>query len=221
MGFGGFHQFPLRFGGGPPTLMLVYDGINQALGTAYDTTDASNVTAETESEARLIHELWRVNERSQNAFDPIRMTDTLERWESILGLPRRFGATLAMRRAAVEAKLATLSEPTRENVYTVCETALGSAFVGVEYTAIPESTVRSPANGWDDWWWCDISHVLVRADNSALSSGVFKGLRDSLLGILYDFLPDYVTVDVGVYDSTSSRDFRLDEPDLDLETFSI
>jgi hypothetical protein len=221
MPFGRFGSFPFRFGGGAPLARTIYESINSSLGTAYDTSETSTVTAETSAEARLIAACWHANERASNQYDPYRTTDYLERWESIFGLGVTPTDTIGVRRGRVAAKLTALCNPTEDTVFTVCNEALGDAFVGVEYTTIDDANMLWPGNGNPDDWESTTAHIVVRVERPvSWSAKLFDQTVGSTIKILYSFLPDWATVDWAMNSSTGNEGFILDDDqNLDVETF--
>jgi uncharacterized protein YmfQ (DUF2313 family) len=221
MPFGRFGSFPFRMGGGKPLARTIYESLNRELGTGYDTSEESTVTAETAAEARCLAIAWRQNERASFQHDPNRVTDFLARWETIFGLKPKATDSLSTRRAQVAAKWATMMNPDPAGVYTVCSVALGSLLVAVEYTPLANSVQHWPGNGYPEHWHSTTAHILVRVTQpTTTTDGTFLAKMTSLMALLDDFLPDCVTCDWGVWDSDGDRGFRLDERNLNWETFS-
>ena len=52
MAYGARYSYPRRYGGGKSTQQAIYESLNISLGTAFDTSDGSTVTAETSADAR-------------------------------------------------------------------------------------------------------------------------------------------------------------------------
>jgi|WetSurMetagenome_2_1015567.scaffolds.fasta_scaffold01366_13 hypothetical protein len=208
-------------GGGVPLAREIYDSLNTALGTGYDTSVESTVTAETSAEARLIAACWHANERATNQFDPWRMVDFLSRWETILGIPPRRYDTNLIRRSRVAAKFAAICDPTNQSLYTLCSNALGSAFVDIEYTDIVGSTMMWPGNGFPLEWYSTTAHIVVRVIHPPTMTDIqFESSVGYLMQMLYDFLPDWATVDWAMVSSSGTEGFILDDDhNLDTETF--
>ncbi len=221
MPFGRFGSFPFRLGGGEPLSRKLYRDLNGAIGTAYDTSSSSTVTAETAAEARAIAAAWRANERAANQLDSDRMTDFVSRWESILRLTPSSSDTLTTRRARVKAKRSALGSPDRSAINTVCLSALGNFFVQTEYVPLELALQRWPGNGFPDDNYSTTSHILVRVHHPAGTyDGPFLAACNGLVAILRDFIADWATVDWGILNSAGSNGFLLDDPhNLDMETF--
>jgi hypothetical protein len=216
--FGGFSPFPLRFGGGKRRLEVLYDSLNQSLGSGYDTSDSSNVTAETMAEARALDAVYSGNVRMALQTDPRRMTDFLPRWEAIFDVhPHRTDSDNA-RRAVQQAKFLALAGPQLLEDAVVALT--GASFIGIEFTALTDAVPRWPVNGFPNNWTSNVAHIVIRvrfAPNQ--TNGDFWRMRMNLVKFINDFLPAWTTFDIGIRDSHGTDCFYLDEPDLDLETF--
>jgi hypothetical protein len=217
--FGG--QIPLRLGGGESLSLKLYRDLNAKLGTAYDTTEDSTVTAETAAEARILAAAWHANERAANQLDPDRMTDFVGRWETFLDLSRSDSDTIAIRRARIKAKLGAVGSPTRDAVSTICESALGSAFVGLEAVDLDSAIQRWPGNGYSTDHYSTTAHLTVRTVRpSGMANGAFLSTCSALTRILRDFIPDYATATWATLNSGGSNGFLLDDSNnLDAETF--
>lgn len=102
--FGGYSPGAERYGGAVPTLQRVLESLNQNRGSAYDTSNTSNVWVENMAIARGVAALWEQNERLSYQNDPYRMGPTLARWEAILGLSPLPTDTPIDRRIRVQAR---------------------------------------------------------------------------------------------------------------------
>lgn len=219
--FGGMSPLPLRLGGGSHRrLEAIYNSINQALGTAYDISDDSNVTAETMAEARLIEWLWSSNQRLANQMDPPRMTDFLPRWEGILGVPPRRGDTDQTRRSHVAAKLAASGNPNEQGVNEVVSALLGALLLAVEYTPLASANTHWAGTGEPTLWSSSVAHILVRVTKPTnMADQDFFVTMASVITALDDFAPAWSTFDWGVFAVNGLRGFYFDEHNLDVETF--
>ena len=102
--FGGFAPGAERYGGATPTLQRVLESLNANRGSAYNTTNTSTVWVENMAIARAITDFWDQNQRLSYQNDPFRMTVTLARWETILGLSPLPTDTPIERRARVQSR---------------------------------------------------------------------------------------------------------------------
>jgi hypothetical protein len=218
MRLGGFAHLPVRLGGGEPRVETIYNSLNQARGTAYDTTDESNVTAETLAQARAIDAAWGANERMSLQTDPRRMSDFLSRWEKILRLHPGPDDTVVARRSAVQVKfLAWIGPAGLEDL--VAEIA-GDSFIGIELTALADSVPRWPPNGYPNNFTSNCAHILVRVRFGANQTmAEFWDMRARLSRTLADFLPAHMTFDIGTYRVGGGTGFFLDERNLNYSTF--
>lgn len=222
MAFGRFGTFPFRFGGVKPLARVIYDDINRALGTGFDISEDSTVTAETSAEARIIAAAWHANERAANQYDPDRMTDFLPRWEAIFGLTASVDDTLLSRRNRVKAKFIATGDPNEVTLYNFCQQGLGPVFHDVVYTDTFQATMRWPGNGGtDDDWYSTTAHILIQVTRPVgMAEPTFWATCDGFLPLLRDFLPDWTTISWGTLAVNGTEGFYLDEPNLDSETFA-
>lgn len=224
MRIGGLSPFPIRLGGGPSTTEVVYRSLNDQLGTAYDTSDESTVTAETMSEARAIAAAWSANRRLSYQWDPRRLTDMLSRWERIFGVVPLPTDSEEDRRNRLVPKFLALAAPIYATIWDACSNILGDAFISVEYTTAAQAHSQWPgstpavANGWTS----SLAHILVRCANYA-DIGMTWQQELTLIGqcraTLNDMLPADVTFDFAGYNSLGQNNFLLDEPNLDWLSF--
>lgn len=221
MKLGGFSPLPWKLGGGVPRLKVLYDSLNQSLGTAYDTSDASNVTAETMAEARALHAVWSSNRRLALQTDPNRMTDFMARWEKILDLHPNPTASDVVRRRAIAAKVLAWIGPS--SLDDVVAAIAGASFIGIEYTPLADDQARWPENGYPNSWTSNTAHIIVRVKISANQTmAEFWDMRATLTHTLNDLLPVYTTFDIATFRPDGvSRGFFLDERNLNYETFRV
>jgi hypothetical protein len=221
MKLGRFASLPFRLGGGEPLSRKIYRGLNAQMGTAYDTSEESTVTAETSAEARLIAAAWHANERAANQLDFERVTDFVPRWEAILNLHPSHSDSMASRRARIAAKRTAVGTPTELAVATLCDAVLGAVFVGLEFTPLSRAAIEWPGNGYPDTWYSTTAHVLVRVTQPAgVTDADFLGRCNGMIDLLKDFLPDWCTADWAILNSDDEEGFILDDPtNLDTETF--
>lgn len=209
--FGGFTPWPLRFGGGEPNLRALYESLNLSLGPAYDTSDLSNVTAETMAEARALDAVWSANRRMSLQWDPERMTDFMERWETIFGLRPGVSDSIAERRTILQAKFLALIGPSSlEDSVTLL---LGASFVEVVRTSLADAYQRWPENGYPDDWISNTAHILIRvqyANNQ--TEAEFLKLMAKLGLMLDDLLPAWTSWDWGAFNEAGAEGFFLDDP---------
>lgn len=221
-GVGGFSPLPLRLGGGISRVETIYRSLCAGRGTAYDTSDSSNVVPEIMAEARAIEALWSANRRLSLQWDPMRMTDFLGRWEAIFAVKPSKADTLLARRLRLVPKFRALIGPIQSTVADVASSLLGASFIAVEYTDLAHAHTGWPGGSPPDpaAWFSTICHLVIRVKQTG---GQTFAEFVKLLGIaraeLRNLLPVYTTFDFGVFNSGGVGGFLLDERDLDLETF--
>lgn len=217
MKLGGGSPLPWSLGGGIEQVRVIFEALNHARGSLYDTTDGSNVTAQTAAEARSLRAIWSANRRMAHAADPLRIpAELLPRWEKILSLHPAPGATDVERRRAIKAKFITWIGPTTTD--DLCAAILGDSFIAVERTALVDAYQRWPFNGFPDDWISNTAHIVIRVVRGANQSlAEFWNMRARLTQALNDFLPSWTTFDIAI--ESTGNCFRLDEPNLNLETF--
>jgi uncharacterized protein YmfQ (DUF2313 family) len=148
MGYGGYHPFPKKFGGGRPRLRLVHDALNAARGTALDASNSDTVVwVENMAYARAItFDGYGVNDRLGNQRDPDRMTSMLPRWEKILGISPSPTATEKERRDVVKKRRQRFLDATalHSRIQNVMRAELGDVFVQLEYISYANAVINVP-----------------------------------------------------------------------------
>jgi hypothetical protein len=215
-------------GGGEPNVRALYESLNLSLGPAYDTSDLSNVTAETMAEARALDAVYSANRRMALQWDPRRMTDFMSRWETIFGLHPGRNDTIPERRAILDAKfLALIGPATLEDTVVPL---LGDSFVEVIRTTLAEAYQRWPENGFPNDWVSHTAHILIRVQYAAnQTESAFLKLMATLGRVLDDLLPSWCDWEWGTFDEGGIEGFFLDEPiglgpppyNLNYETFDV
>lgn len=227
MGYGARHTYPRRYGGGKSTSQVIYESLNFALGTAFDTTDASTVTAETSADARTIAGLWSANARLANQWDPRRMTDMVPRWEKIMAIRPRTGDSMNRRRARLVARFLALGGDTFGTLDEICEAILGDVFIQLERTPLANANIAWPGGtpAEPTKWASSVAHLLVRVvrpqDLGSITRVEMFARLNELMVFLRDYLASWCTADFGWNANNDTRGFYLDEDNnLDGQTFS-
>lgn len=240
MGYGGYHPYPRRFGGGKPALQTIHESLNAQRGTAYDAMNpATTVWLINHAIARaLTFDGWGTNQRLANQWDPDRMTDMLPRWEQIMRIPVPTGATDSERRAQVKLRWSRFGQSARHaRLQTELANALGPAFVAVEYISPANASIHVPDASYP-WgtvadgapWSSTVARILVRLTKpSGWSEGDFFAAAAKVGAVLDPVLPSGATYDwyrapatgapIVVGGGPSAAGFYLDEPNLDLLVF--
>jgi len=224
--FGGMTPFPLRCGGGVPSLQRIIESLASQLGTAYDTEDTDGVVyLELMAEARCIQAMWSQNARMANQWQARRMTDFLPRWEKIYGLPVFPSDSLVDRRARVGVAQARVGRADGPAVYDVCTTTLGDAFVEIVHTDSSGAVVWTPT-GWPMGshgsinWYSSVAHIAVKVmQPTSMDDAEFYDRTGALMVALDGILPAWVTFDWFRVSSLGDGFFLDDEHNLDNEAF--
>lgn len=198
--YGGMSPSPERYGGGVPRLQRIYEALNAARGTALDTSSSSSVVAvENMAMARVLDAAWEANERLGNQWDPFRMTDTLPRWERIMGLVRYPTDTEVVRRARVAAVFARVGLiPTHQTIIDALTAALGSVFVALHTTALADAVIWWPGGSTnpDAPWYSTVAHLYIETQKTAgMTEADFYAAVGLIAPILDPFVPAWVTWD--------------------------
>lgn len=240
--FGGMSPSPRRMGGAGPNgnrLRVFYDALGRARGDGYDTTQTSNVSAETMATARVIALIWSTNQRLANQWDPFRMTTNLPRWEKILNIVPLPTDSDSARRARIQTIFARTGQaPFTSYIATQLAALLGSFFVAVEYISVANAVITVP-NGTYPFgivsagapWSSTTAHILIR---TKLPTGAKESDFQAAIGLINPFMdavaPAWVTwdfyrpgtVSVAVTGGPSAGGFYLDDAqNLNLEVFDV
>ena len=204
----------------------------EADGTALDGDLTSYNYAEHLAESRCIAYLWDLNTRLANQWDPLRVTDFLPRWETILGIIPPAGATLVSRRAAIATKEAAHGKPgTQQVAGDILRTVLGAIFVGFVNTGSAQAQgfvkggVSVPGgvtlpDGGTVTWSSTIANVMVQTQEVAgMSDAAFYAAVAQIQGYFDCLLPAWVTCD-WFRNGPNGSGFYLDDAfNLDNEAF--
>ncbi len=234
---GGLAPYPERYGAGSKRLERILRALNNARGTAYDTSQTSNVYAENMALARALDAAWSTNQRLANQWDPERITTSLARWEKILGLHPYVTDTDAERRARIADRLLHVGVPkTHQEVYDRLHDVLGAdVFVAVRYIDI-NNAVRFfpgsiPAGPEEDSWYATIAHILVHVQKpDAMTEGEFYEKVKDVHRVMDAIAPAWATWDwyrngeghSGLWAEDAEAGFFLDDDhNLDNQIFDL
>lgn len=197
--------------GQPSPVDTIYKSLNQALGTAYDTSDTSPVTAETKAEARILAATWRNNRRMALQWDPRYMTDFIPRWEAIFGIHPAHGSSDSARRTVLQARFKLLAG--RSSFTDLATSLLGSNLVAIERGDLSNNYLRWPDNGFPNDWISHTAHILVRVQflGGQTEISMLK-LVGAARAVLEDAMPAWCTLDFATFAEDGSSRFILDDP---------
>jgi len=203
--YGGLSPGFERYGGGGDGLTLerVTKSLLAQKGTAFDTATTSPVYVECHAYARAITDAWHTNERLANQWDPLRVTDFLERWEDIFALTPSPSDSLIARRARLATAVARIGKRcTYQAVYDALAAAMGSAFVNITHTDSASANVWTPT-GWpmgshdssgQVTWYSTVAFLAIRLQQvSGVTDEEFYELVGNIHPILDHMLPAWVT----------------------------
>lgn len=125
MRFGLFGRFPLRFGGGRPEAQRIYEAMRDNRGERFGKADDGDENRTLRCAARAIAVAASYQRRGANQSHVSLATDSLPKWERLLGIPRDPRDTDADRRALGTAILAGNGQPTYDQIVTALRSALG------------------------------------------------------------------------------------------------
>lgn len=229
-GFGGFAPAPKTFGNAKRTdLETVHNAVTEAMGTAFATGKGTVAWVENHATARVVLGLYNTAERLGSVNDPARMTETLPRWEKILGLIAG-EQSQNERRARVAAALSLLSAGTAFQVLDDYLTdLLGEMYLGLEFqnpltavTYVPGGgTVPGGGPTFIDGALADpnispfsssLAHIVILLEKPAEMSEIVFYERSSLIyGVVDNLVGAWVKFSV-IRDGVHGKGFFLDEP---------
>lgn len=236
---GGFSPMPKKFGDAKNTdLAQVHGAITEAMGSAFAKERGSFVWVENHATARVVLGMYNSAERLGSVNDPARMTDTLPRWEKILGLPGV--GNPPERRARVAAKLGLISAGTAFQVLDDYLTdLLGEMYLGLEFPDPLTAITRVPGGGtipgggpvFVDGDLADptispysssLAHVAILLEKPAeMSESVFYERASSIYNVIDNLVGAWMRFSV-IRDGVHGRGFFLDEPNnLDNQRFDV
>jgi uncharacterized protein YmfQ (DUF2313 family) len=235
--FGGYSPGAERYGGAVPLLQRVLESLNKARGTAYNTSNTSTVWVENMAIARSIVDVWHQNQRLAYQNDPLRMTTTLARWESILGINPPPSDTPVERRARVAARFLRNGQRVMQ-AYVVdqLQAILGPVFVqiihldpGVDAVSWwPLTPSVDPVNV---PWYSTVAKLMIKTQTPAgWTEAQYQNAVAGIFPLLDDIMPSWATWDyyrdgAGHSSSSWAKDpsagFYLDEQNLNIEVFDI
>jgi uncharacterized protein YmfQ (DUF2313 family) len=225
----------MRGGSGDGTYKRIYDALNQACGTAYDTGTTSNVSIENHAIARAIAEAWDQNRRLSFIHDPWRCAPSiLVRWERVCRLYPLATDTLLDRRRRLAAKLARFGvKPTYQVTYDRMVEALGDVFVTINHVTAAEAVAEWPGGSppEPDKFTSTVCRVLIKAVKpTGWTEGQYYEAKNRANPILDATLPAHMTYFIyrndpshsgGSWATDDGAGFILDTPaNLDNQIFA-
>ena len=228
---GGLAPFPKRFGssqGG--SLEAITKSLVASRGPLFDPNDTTTIAwVESHAIARAIWELYETADRARNQFDPMRMSDFVPRWESILGISPMPSANMNDRRKAIAKRFGALLgglhlgplyallrfySDISATLKTWRTTDTGVISHVYQSIAVPGGVTISA----DGRWGSSIhSLTFICAQPATMAWADFVARMGELEADLYDTLSSWTTYFVVTEASDATLSFSLDEANLDLE----
>lgn len=240
MGYGGYHPYPRRFGGGKPRLQVIHESLNAQRGTALDTSNTDSVVwIEDMALARAINGAWATNERLSHQWDPLRVTDMLPRWEGIMRLVVSPGDTDAARRVALNKQWARFGQLINIGQMSgQLQALLGDVFVAIEFISLANAVIHVPDGTYpfgtsndDAPWYSTVMHMLIRTQvPDGYTEQEYLNIVGPVFPLLDGIMPAFVTwtvyrpgpVSTPVTGGPSAGGFYLDDPhNLNWEVFDV
>ena len=233
--YGKYAPQPERYGGANtrPLVQVLHEALNRARGTAYDTTENSDVSAENFAFARALWDVWETNRRLSYQNDPYRMSGAcLARWERILSIPVDPEDTEIERRDRVRERFQRIGQvPKPQSIRDLLRQKLGAIFVDLHHISVTEAVIRWPGGTEDPNapWYSTVAHIAVQLRKPAnYGEQAFYAAAAKVFSILDPVLAARLTWDwyrngdghTGEWPTDPEAGFFLDdEHNLDNEIF--
>jgi hypothetical protein len=200
---GGFNPSPRRTGASGGSLYeVILESLTEGMGPAFTDDPNSYAYAESFAAARAIRDVFSASQRLAYQWDPLRMTDFLGRWEVILGLVPRTGATDPERRQNVATKLALMGVgATIQTTIDLLRALIPSIFVQINYstaatgrvTLIGGGTLPGGVVAFDDPFASSVAYIDVEVIQVAgMGDKTFYDTAALIHPALDSFLPAWV-----------------------------
>lgn len=216
LGLGWTNPFPLQIGGGTSFIEeernAILDEVQAKIGLSR-ATDTENY-AESLADAQAVAIIWHTNNRLRKQAIPEFMLENLVVWEESTGLRPTDTALMPTRRRVLAAKLRGQINNALSDIVAVAQKILGDNFVKLELVA--------PVNAVSYWpgvnpgppgyeWVSNFAHIAIRMTKDNLTNAEFDGLRTDLFLHFNDFLPAWMTYEVGVGPATGDAQFVVNQ----------
>lgn len=228
---GGFNPSPRRTGASEGTAYeVLLQSLIEGMGSAFSDDADAFTYAESLAEARVLRDVISATQRLAYQWHPERMTDFLGRWEDILGLVPRNGATQNERRRNVATKLALQGTmPTIAATTDLMLAVIPTIFVRINYSTPQTGRVTLPGGGAlpggvtaaDGPWSSSVAYIdVLVAQPVGMTDQEFYGLAGLIHPLLDSFLPAWTDFDWSRELGHTGGGFYLDDPlNLDNEHF--
>lgn len=222
--FGWQSPFPLRLGGNAhKSVQDAYESINSNIGTALSTEDMSATDAENKAFARALGSADRAIERFANQSNPAKLTNMLERWESILVLRPSVNDTPYSRRHRVAACLLSNYNAGIDGLSRIAGESFAPWKTRLQFTSIEDAQVYWPGGTPNATypWYSTAARIVVEFIRPKNSSDAERDLRvDACKAVLDEYAAAWATFDTSeTAADVDSYGFTLDYPNLDVSCF--
>jgi uncharacterized protein YmfQ (DUF2313 family) len=194
---GGSASMPATVGGDDDVVDAILEGLNAAHGTAYDTSESSNVYVENAAYADAIAGIYDTNQRIANQADPQRMTSMLPRWERIMKIAPSDGATMPERRREVARRWGRVGVVTTDqSLFDEVRDVIGDVLVAIEYDIPATATTFWPSGTPNVYapWYSTISIAKVHVEpTSGMTYDEFCQAVGQAIPVLDARLPAWAT----------------------------
>jgi hypothetical protein len=216
LGFGWTNPFPLQLGGGISYIEdernALLDEYEAKIGLSREE-DTENY-AESLADAQAVAIIWHTNNRLRRQAIPEFMLENLVVWEESTGLRPTNDALMPDRRRILAAKLRGQINNALTDIEAVAQKILGDNFVKLELVA--------PVNAVSYWpgvnpgppgyeWVSNYAHIAIRMTRTGLTAAEFQDLRTNLFLHFNDFLPAWMTYEVGIGPTSGNAQFVLNQ----------
>lgn len=209
-GTGAFYKWFRAGGSAGTTHELILNDLNEGFGQgAYSIEPGTHIYNENFAIAKVLADLFDTVERLKNQSDPKRMTTSLARWETILGIYPPDGATDSERRAAIGAKFEMFNtSPTDQATKDYINQIIPELFLELVRTgsddavgAVPGGiTVTGGVTLPDGDWQSFVCYIAIRLHQPLyMSDQEYYSKAVSYRNALEDFLAAHVLFRHGRY----------------------
>jgi hypothetical protein len=225
--FGWKSPFPLRFGGdGHKAVEDAYTAIRANLGDGMTDDESSATMAEIKAAARALAIADRAIDRYVSQGDPSKLTQTLERWESILAITPSVNDSPAARRRAVSARLTSNFSGTAIDLSRLAAEAFAPWDTQLRFNTLAEAIAFWPGGTPNVLlpWYSTVCLICVEYFRPAYASDAdCESRRAACMSALEEHAPAWSILTITQTPTTGPLanllGFYLDTPNLNVTVF--
>ncbi len=206
IGFGWTNPFPFNLGGGSSTKEVLRKSILGSIegSVGLDPDPSTGNYAETAGEAAIVAMIWSCNKRLSNQSNARKMLENLVVWEESTGLKPTNEDTSVDRRARLSGKIRGQTNNAISDIEDVAREALGVNFEAVILVDPDDVIAYWPGvnpgpPGYE--WSSNQAHIAIKMNQLGLNDVQFLEKRDWFHSQMQNFLPAWMTFEIGVGDS--------------------